>query len=94
MGREPFIVDYIDTTVLQFANPDNKIAAPLLGFMATMPYDNATPEEARAWVESTISLLTGELGDAREMVFGGVKYTLFGSPTALTLEMGELLPMP
>jgi hypothetical protein len=86
-GREPIIVDFIKISVLQSANPDNKIAIPLIGFMATMPYDGATPEDARAWVESTIPTLRGE---AQEMVFGGVKYVLYGPPTALTLEMGEL----
>lgn len=94
VGREPFIVDFIDTAILQFGNPDNEIAASLLGFVAAMPYDSATPEDARAWVEITLPLLTDEPGDAEETEFGGVKYTLFGSPTALTLEMGELLPIP
>ncbi|MCI0562477.1 MAG: hypothetical protein MN733_28660 [Nitrososphaera sp.] len=89
-GREPFIVDLVETTVLQFATPDNQIAIPVMGFVATMPYDGATPEEARAWVEATIPTLSGEPGDAREMVFAGVRYRLFGPPTALTLEMGDL----
>jgi hypothetical protein len=90
-GREPFIVDFIETSVLQFTNPDVKIASPLMGFMATMPYDGATPEDARAWVENTMPALTGKPGDAKEMMFGGVKYLLGGSPpTAFTLEMGEL----
>ena len=89
-GRESFIVDFIETSVLQYTDPDDKIATELLGFMATMPYDGATPEDARAWVESTIPTLSGETVDSQEMVFGGVKYVLSGPPTALTLEMGEL----
>jgi len=86
-GREPFIVDFIETSVLQSTNPDNKVAIQLMGLMATMLYDGAVPEDARAWVESTIPALSGE---AQEMVFGGVKYVLYGPPTALTLEMGAL----
>jgi hypothetical protein len=86
-GREPFIVDFIETSVLQSANPDNKAAIELMGLVATMAYDGATPEDAKAWVESTIPALSGE---AQEVVFGGVKYVLYGPPTALTLEMGEL----
>jgi hypothetical protein len=58
--------------------------------MASMPYDGATPEEARAWVESTILSLEGTSGDPQQNVFGGVKYVLYGQPKALTLEMGEL----
>ena len=89
-GREPFIVDFIETSVRQNENPDNKIAIEFLSFMATMPYDGATPEDARAWVESTIPTLSGKLDDVQEMVFGGLKYKLYGPPTALTLEMCEL----
>ena len=89
-GREPFIVDFIETSVLQYTDPDNKIATELLSFMATMPYDGATPEEAKAWVETTIPGLSGKPDDAQEMTFGGVKYVLSGPPTALILEIGEL----
>jgi hypothetical protein len=89
-GREPFVVDFIEASVLQYTDPDNKIATELLSFMATMPYDGATPEDARKWVERTIPTLSGKPDDTQEMVFGGVKYVLYGPPTALTLEMGEL----
>lgn len=89
-GREPSIVDFIEVSVLQNENPENKTAYEVLGFIATMPYDGATPEEARAWVESTISAVSGKPGGTQETVFGGVKYVLRGSVTALTLEMGEL----
>ena len=89
-GREPFIVDFIETSVLQYTDPDDQIATELLSFMATLPYDGATPEEAKAWVETTIPTLSGKPDDAQEMVFGGVKYVLSGPPTALILEIGEL----
>jgi len=89
-GRESFIVDFIETSVLQYSNPDSKTAIPIVGLMASMPYDGATPEEARAWVESTILALEGTSGDPQQNVFGGVKYVLYGQTKALTLEMGEL----
>ena len=88
-GREAFAVDLIESSVLQFANPDKEFAASFLGFMATMPYDGAVQEEARNWVETTLPNLTGQ-GDVREKVFAGVKYRLYGIPTAFTLEMGDL----
>lgn len=89
-GREPFIVDFIKASVRQNENPDNQTATELLSFVATMPYDGATPEDARKWVESTIPALSGKPEDAHEMMFGGVKYVIYGPPTALTLEIGEL----
>ena len=89
-GTEPFVVDFIRTSVRQNENPDNKIAAEFLSFMATLPYDGATPEDARAWVESTIPTLSDQPDDAKETMFGAVKYVLSGPPKALVLEMGEL----
>ena len=91
---ELFIVDFIDTTVLQFTTPSNEIAATLMGFVATMPYENAKPEDARTWVENTIPTLSGEPGGGKEMVFAGVKYLLYGSPTALTLQIGDYPELP
>jgi len=89
-GKEPFVVDFIRTSVRQNENPDKEIATELLSFMATLPYDGATPEDARAWIENTIPTLSGKPEAAEEKMFGEVKYKLYGPPTALTLEMGEL----
>jgi len=89
-GREPFIVDFIETSVKQNKNPDNKVAADLLGFVATLPYEGATPEDAKTWVESTIPVLSGQPDNTQDTVFGGVNYVLRGTPAALTLEIGEL----
>jgi hypothetical protein len=90
-GSEPFVVDFIRTSVRQNENPDNKIATEFLSFVATLPYDGATPDDARAWVESTIPTLSGQPDDAKETMFGAVKYVLSGPPKVLVLEMGELL---
>jgi len=86
-GRESFLVDFIEASVKQAKKPDSKAAAKFLGFVAGLPFDGSTPEESRAWVESTIPSLSGEV---QETAFGGVKYILSGPPTALTLQIGEL----
>ncbi|HEX9384917.1 MAG TPA: hypothetical protein VF918_01245 [Anaerolineales bacterium] len=88
-GRETSIVDFIEISILQNENPENKTAHEVLGFIAAMPYDGADPEEARAWVESTIPAVSGKSGGTQEAVFGDVKYVLRGSVTALSLEIGE-----
>lgn len=82
-------VDFVTAVVLQPASPAVEIASPVLGFMATMPYDNAEPDAARAWVEQTLPTLEGE-GDVRTAEFGGVPFELFGSPAALNLQYGAL----
>ena len=53
-------------------------AKDFLGFNATMPYDTATPKEAREWVESTIDTL--EEGQTYEKIFGNAKYEVYGKP--------------
>ena len=89
-GRETFLVDYIEATIRQPKDPDIEIATSIWELLASLPYDGATPEEARAWIEKTIPALSAAPGGAQEMTFGGVKYVLYGPPTELTLEMGEL----
>ena len=88
-GRTLLTVDYIVAMALQFGDPSDEVAAAFLGFMATMPYDGAHQEEARAWVEEALPTLRGQ-GDLRKKTFGGVEYQLFGIPTARTLKIGDL----
>jgi len=89
-GREPFVVDLIEASILQYENPDPEIAVSILGLIAAMPYDGATPEESKSWVKNTIPVLSDDPSDTRESVFGGVRYVLYGPQTAITLEIGEL----
>jgi hypothetical protein len=86
-GRAPGTVDFIEAFILQYENPENEIAIQILSLIAGLPYDGAAPDEARAWVESAVPALSG---DTQETTLGGVKYVLYGPPTKLTLEMGEL----
>ena len=86
-------VDLLQSTILQFGTPDAELAANFLGFMATMPYDGAEPEKARTWVEDTLPTIIVS-GDVREATFSGVKFQLYGIPTARFLEIGKDLPSP
>ena len=88
-GRELFSVDFIDSSVIQYSNVDNRLPPLFLGFIATMPYDGAVQQEARKWVETTLPTIKKQ-GDIAEKVFAGVTYRLKGIPTFITLEMGDL----
>ena len=93
-GRELFLADLVEASILQFVGePSDELTASFLGFMATIPYDGATPQRAQEWVESTIPTLEDE-GDARVQFFGGVKYRLVGTSAAMTLEIGDLPDLP
>jgi hypothetical protein len=89
-GREPFVVDLIEASILQYEDPDPEIATSILGSIAALPYETATPEDARSWVENTIPTLSDDPADTQEKVFGRVKFVLHGPPTKITLEIGEL----
>jgi hypothetical protein len=86
-------VDLIVSSVVQFRKADDGLATDFLGFMATMPFDGAEPQEARTWVGETLPTITAN-GDVREATFGGIKFRLYGIPTARFLDIGEDLPLP
>ena len=86
-GRTPSVVDFIEASIQQYENPKNEIAIEILGPVVGLPYDGAVPDEAKAWVESTVPALSS---GTQETTLGGVKYVLYGTLTKLTLEMGEL----
>lgn len=89
-GSEPFLLDAIEASILQYEDPDIETASSILGLIASLPYDGAAPEEALSWLESAIQALSAGPAVPQELESGGVKFVLQGSATALTLKMGEL----
>jgi hypothetical protein len=86
-GQAPGAVDFIEASIMQYDNPDEETAIEILNLVASQPYDGAAPEEASAWLESTVPALNG---GRQETAFGSVTYVLSGPGNALLLEMGEL----
>lgn len=86
-GRQAFFVDLIEASVIQFDSASNGLAKDFLGFVSTMPYDGATPAEARVWIETSLPLSSV---DGVEATFAGVKFALYGNSEALTLEIGDM----
>jgi hypothetical protein len=86
-------VDFIRSGVLQYGNPDDALAIYFLGYMATMPYDGAEPQNAKTWISDTLPSIT-ESGDIRSATFGGIGFSLYGIPTARFLDIGEDVPWP
>ncbi len=79
MGPTRVAMDTVDATFFQPA-PDDKAASTVLGYLATMGYEGADPTAARNWVVGNI----GNVDKGKEMsqMFGRVRFTLSGSPTA------------
>ncbi|MCL4296132.1 MAG: hypothetical protein KJ077_10410 [Anaerolineae bacterium] len=75
-------VDYISVYTLDFGT-NGELLSLILGFVATAPYEGAQPGEARVWVENNY-----RGNESHEATFGGVKYALYGEPSARSLTMG------
>lgn len=86
-GTSLFTIDNIQANVSEFGLPYDEIAIPFLGYIASIPYDGAEPDSARAWVEKTIPTIF-ENGDLREAEFGGIPFLLAGAPGARLLIIG------
>lgn len=84
-ARRLATVDYVSAKVYF---PDAAIAAPFLGFVATLPYAGSEPAQARQWVEATLPEIQDELA-VKETMFGGVPYRLSGRVVP-HLEMGDM----
>jgi hypothetical protein len=59
------------------------LAQDFLGYVATIPYEGAHPEEAKAWVEHNV-------GSKASAQFGGVSYTLGGKAGRHFLKLENL----
>lgn len=79
-------VNLVSGTVNQ---PDPPIIEPLLPFLsdlATITYDGADPEQARAFVDEQVrSALTGS--ETTELLIGGVRFRVLGELTAIWLDI-------
>lgn len=89
-GSDRRTVDTIVATVVQFVSPTDDIPVLMLGFIATMPYDSADPDQARAWVEATLPTLPDDFSTAHASIaIAGVEFRLSGDKAHRTLEMGN-----
>jgi hypothetical protein len=90
-GSTPDTVDLIEAVAFYFGDLDYAgLTAIVFGMIAEVPYADADPESARAWVEAAIPDIM-EIGDEVWTDFGGVRYYLYAFPSAHVLEIGGLL---
>ena len=55
-GDEPSKIVEIRASYSNYSKgKTNELAKPFLGFIATLPYENSDPEQAKKWVEENIS---------------------------------------
>lgn len=72
-GSDPTTIRSVIATVMWLGTGSADPAMDdFLGYIATLPYDGSTPEDARAWARAN---------DAGERAFGAVKYSLTTAAT-------------
>jgi hypothetical protein len=64
----------------------NAVAEGYFGYVATLPYEGADPEKAKAWVKANVKTANKQ-GKVLTTVIGPVKYELYGMPWFRTLEV-------
>lgn len=81
-GYSPTRILFIDATVMAWLVPIVDAATPILGYIATLPYEGAEPEKARAWVEQAIAA-----GGEHTTVINGVRFRVHGTDYVRTLDI-------
>lgn len=87
-GRGIFTVDYITATYTA-ENPSAEVYQGFLGYVATIPFvgEAQLQADARSWLVANAQKINA---GAVETIIDGLRFTLTGGESALTLEIGEL----
>lgn len=81
MGHSTTQITYVNATCMNFGTRDtSEIAAPFLGYVASLPYDGSQPQRARDWVEANVARNTAT-------TIGSVQFELMGTERARVLRM-------
>jgi len=79
-GPGPTQIQYVSATELQFtAQPSDDIAVNFLGYLATLPYEGASPAAAQAWVTKHLLEAPDVVGTHAETTFGGAHFEITGA---------------
>lgn len=81
-------VSWVNAQVFQYVQPTDEIAATFLGYVSTLPYDGAQPDQARRWVEANLPRV--DTGKPTTTTIGGATFELVGPPAARFLQIKAL----
>ena len=88
-SRNDSDVDLVDANVVQNNKPDDEIASAFLCQVATYPFDFGPKEDACEWISDTLPDIN-QTGDFHENEFEDIRYLLYGTAEARSLELGRL----
>jgi hypothetical protein len=85
-GRTPSQIEEIKASFTNYSNVNtNSLAKDFLGLMATVPYNNASPDAAKEWIINNINKTSST-------EFGGVKFEMYANTSKvriLRIHVGE-----
>lgn len=76
-SNNPEDIYLVLASVIQLSdNPSDEYASRILGYVATLPYENAEPFHAKSWISFNLSKLTPNslIKDEPVTEYGGVRY--------------------
>ena len=88
-SRNDADVDLVDANVVQNYEADNEIASAFLCQVAAYPFGFSQQDDACEWIKKTIPEIN-QTGDFHENEFNNVRYLLYGTSEARSLELGRL----
>lgn len=90
-GYSPTRILFVTGTVITWGIPVADAAAPILGYLSTLPYEGSEPQKARAWVENAV-----RAGVEQSIEIGPVRFTVYGTEQSRILEITpkEGVPAP
>lgn len=81
-----FAVEAFAVTETTPSSDVDLVTAGYFGYCATVPYEDAQPESARAWIEANVPAATVQ-GTVLEQAFGPARFCLNGVPYMRSLEI-------
>ncbi len=87
-GKSSSEILSVVATASNFSIADtNELVDDFLGYIASLPYDNAQRSEARQWVKDSLSKVNEDGDEDISKVFSNVKYTVSGESRLRMLEI-------
>lgn len=82
-GISPTKIISVQASALNYGNESLEVVAKdFLGYLATLPYEGSTPEDAKLWVQEMI-------GQSETNEFGGVQMRVNSTERAVILTIGK-----
>jgi len=79
-------INSVAGSLVPYTNSDGRICAELfISYLATLPYDSATPDETKAWAKSLFEKINNDDLISEERIVGTAKFNIYLSTTMVSI---------